>query len=133
MIDEAVDLVKEFQKRARQPVANEPTILTSFQVQRRIDWIKKEIDELYDASNIYEQADALVDTLYYLLGAFVEMGIYPDELFKVVHQYNMKKVDSTNAVHDIDGRILKPNNWSHPDLEIKCIIDGMTDNSLEIE
>ena len=120
MLNEAVNLIREFQKKADQPIANQPCKMSEEQVIKRIKWIKKELEELKNAQNEYEQADALIDALYYLLGAFVDMGINPDELFKIVHRSNMKKVaNPTSIKKDSDNRILKPHGFLHPDEEIQ--------------
>lgn len=120
MLNEAVNLIREFQKKADQPIANQPCKMSEEQVIKRIKWIKKELEELKNAQNEYEQADALIDALYYLLGGFVDMGINPDELFKIVHRSNMKKVaNPTRIKKDSDNRILKPHGFLHPDEKIQ--------------
>lgn len=120
MINEAVSLVKNFHYGAGQHVANMPEMMTTVQVRRRVQWIRDELLELEEAKTIEEQADAVTDCLYYLLGCYVEMGIEPDPLFKIVHEANMSKL--VNLRKDADGRVLKPDGWSHPDIEIKKAI-----------
>ena len=114
-------MVKHFHNGAGQPVGEEPTILSRSQVDRRILWIKNELEELSEAKTIEEQADAVTDCLYYLLGCYVEMGIKPDSLFEIVHKANMKKLE--NRMIDDDGKVLKPRGWMHPDAEIKEAIE----------
>ena len=77
------------------------------------------------AKDIYSQADALTDLLYYLLGTYVEMGIKPDALFTIVHNANMMKLTSVDGIiRSTDGKIQKPSTWQHPDVAIKKVIDN---------
>ena len=123
MIDEAIELVREFQKKAGQPVAKLPAMLDLKLINRRIKWIQSEFDELKAANTLEEQADAVTDCLYYLLGIYVEMGIEADSLFQIVHKANMMKLRERKTDHD--GRILKPAGWRHPDEEIREAIARM--------
>lgn len=124
MIDEAIELVRNFQRCAGQPASDKPVMVESNRVRTRIKWITEELKEYQEAETIYEQADALVDTLYYLLGAFVESGIDADRLFEIVHQSNMQKISSdVLIVRDDDTKIEKPAGWVHPDAEVKAEID----------
>lgn len=124
MLNEAYNLVKEFQSQAGQIVNNTPTYLSRERVLVRYQWMLDEIKEFLEANNIYQQADAIMDLLYYALGTLVEMGIKPDELFILLHEWNLKKISST-VCYDENGKVLKPKGWRHPDKEIKEIIDHM--------
>lgn len=124
MLDEAIALVRTFQHCAGQPTADKPVMADAERVKTRIKWITEELEEYREAETIYEQADALIDTLYYLLGAFVDSGIVADRLFEIVHQSNMRKISpDVTIVRDEDSKIEKPANWTHPDLEVKAEID----------
>ncbi|WP_099301762.1 HAD family hydrolase [Bacillus sp. Marseille-P3800] len=59
------------------------------------------------------QADALTDILVFVMGSFVQMGIEPYQLFKIVHEANMGKLwpDGKPRFRDGDGKIVKPENW----------------------
>lgn len=50
----------------------------------------EEIAEFLVAPDIYEQADAMIDLIYFALGTLVEMGIKPDELFDIIQKANME-------------------------------------------
>jgi len=124
MINEAFELVKEFQKQVGQPVSEYPQKITDDRIKARIKWLRDEINELEVAKNVYEQADALIDLLYYLLGAFVELGLHPDEMFKLIHHSNMEKISINQEVNkDSELKVQKPIEWRHPDKQIKKIID----------
>ena len=43
--------------------------------------MNEEVAEFLVAEDIYEQADAMIDLMYFALGTMVEMGLEPDELF----------------------------------------------------
>lgn len=123
MINDAYELVKSFQKMAEQPIGELPQFLSRQRCDIRCKWMREEIEEFENSNTVYEQADAIMDLLYYALGALVEMGVKPDKLFMLVHEYNVKKIIGKRR--DDDGKIMKPCGWQHPDKEIKEIIDAM--------
>lgn len=123
MINDAYELVKNFQKMAGQPIGEYPQFLSRQRCNIRCKWMREEIEEFENGNTVYEQADAIMDLLYYALGTLVEMGVKPDELFLLVHEFNVKKIIGKQC--DNDGKIMKPYGWHHPDKEIKEIIDAM--------
>lgn len=124
MLDEAIALVRAFQQRAGQPTADRPVMADAERVRTRVKWITDELEEYLEAETVYEQADALIDTLYYLLGAFVDSGIAADRLFEIVHRSNMKKISpDVTIIRAGDSKIEKPADWTHPDLEIETEIN----------
>ncbi len=123
MINDAYELVKKFQKMAEQPIGEYPQFLNRQRCNVRCKWMREEIAEFENSNTVYEQADAIMDLLYYALGTLVEMGVKPDELFLLIHEYNVKKIIGKRC--DDDGKIMKPCGWHHPDKEIKDIIDDM--------
>lgn len=123
MLNEAYELVKSFQEMAEQPIGEFPQSLSKQRCNIRCKWMREEIEEFENSNTVYEQADAIMDLLYYTLGSLVEMGVKPDELFMLVHEYNLKKI--IGKQRDRDGKIMKPCGWRHPDKEIKEIIDAM--------
>lgn len=126
MIDEAYYLVELFQRSANQPVSTKPVELTKQRVAIRAKWMHEELEEFISANDIYSQADALTDLLYYLLGTYVEMGLKPDGLFSIVHRSNMMKIESSEGIiKDENGKVQKPSNWTHPDISIKALIDHL--------
>lgn len=126
MIDEAYELVAQFQKSANQPVSSFPQQLKSERVAVRAKWIEEELEEFIAADSLYSQVDALADLLYYLLGAFVEIGIKPDAVFQIVHCSNMEKLSPPSGmITDSAGKIQKPPGWVHPDKKIAEAIDSL--------
>jgi predicted HAD superfamily Cof-like phosphohydrolase len=90
--------------------------------------MREELDEFLAAGNIYEQADAMIDLIYFALGTLVEMGIKPDEIFEIVHNANMSKLwpDGTPRYKD-DGKTLKPPDWQDPEPLLRKAIDRKID------
>lgn len=126
MLNEAYEMVKVFQTDAGQPVSNVPRRLEKERVNIRAKWMSEELQEFLTAPDLYSQADAIIDLLYYLLGTCVEMGIKPDILFQIVHESNMKKILSGGfAIKDSDGKVQKPPSWTHPDASIIDAINSM--------
>lgn len=66
---------------------------------------------------VAEQADALVDTMYYIYDSAARKGINLDLVFDEVHKCNMAKCDSTGKVRRReDGKVMKPEGWKAPNI-----------------
>ena len=66
---------------------------------------------------VAEQADALVDAMYYMHNAGCKHGWNLTQVFNVVHQANMAKKWDDNTFHRRDdGKVIKPQNWVEPDI-----------------
>ncbi|SJZ62310.1 hypothetical protein SAMN02745116_00953 [Pilibacter termitis] len=82
-----------------------------------------------------DQADALIDLLYFTYGSFVLMGVDPDKLFSIVHEANMGKIWADGEAHydPITHKILKPENWEErfaPEKKIKEELARQRENSV---
>jgi predicted HAD superfamily Cof-like phosphohydrolase len=119
------EMVREFHRKFNHPAARTPQTLNSDRVTARGNWMQEELDEFLAAGNIYEQADAMIDLIYFALGTLVEMGIKPDEIFEIVHNANMAKLwpDGTPRYKE-DGKTLKPPDWRDPEPLLREAIDG---------
>jgi len=126
-MDKEYDKVKEFQKVFGLPVSDKPVMLTRERIDVRSSWLREEIEEFEEAENIYEQADAMIDLMYFALGALVEMGVKPEKIFDIVHEANMTKLWSDGKVHYREGdkKVIKPPEWEDPDPKIRAAIDNM--------
>ncbi len=106
--------VREFTVACNQELPLHPTTLT----QQNIRFIRKmvtdELNELDEAEDVTEQADALIDAIYYLCDCAVRHGINLDRLFEIVHAANMRKVVDGRVSRRVDGKILKPAAWKDP-------------------
>ncbi|MBQ2634958.1 MAG: hypothetical protein IJF88_10335 [Oscillospiraceae bacterium] len=127
-MDREWESVREFQISFGHPIADQPHVMDQDRALKRYKWMKEEIDEFLDAGDdIVEQADAMIDLIYFALGTLVEMGIKPDKLFKIVHQANMSKLWSDGKPHyDIDGKTIKPPTWKDPHHELELAINNMS-------
>lgn len=67
---------------------------------------------------IAEQADALVDILYYVENAAVKSGINLEPIFHTVHGANERKRFEDGKYHrNAEGKVIKPLNWYGPDVK----------------
>lgn len=116
--------VKRFHKLFNHPHSVYPVLLDQERISIRSKWMCEEIEELIDADSIYEQADAIIDLIYFALGTLVEMGVRPKSLFDIVQDANMNKMWSDGIPrYDKDGKVIKPSSWKDPHTLIKEEID----------
>jgi len=127
--------VKEFHRAFGHPIAETPTLMTPERAQARYKWMKEEIDEFLEAvreGDLVEQADAMVDVIYFALGTLVEMGVDGKVLFDIVQAANMSKLwEDGKAHYNADGKVIKPSTWKDPHNELSQAIERMKNNSLE--
>ena len=93
----------------------------------RAKWMNEEVAEFLIADSIYEQADAMIDLMYFALGTMVEMGLEADELFDIVQKANMAKLwpDGKPHYNPKDNKVIKPEGWEDPKPKIKAYIDSV--------
>ena len=87
--------VKLFHEKFNHPISSYPKKMEKERAQKRYNWMLEEINEFLAAAeqgDIVEEADAMIDVIYFALGTLVEMGIKPDELFEIVQYANMSKL-----------------------------------------
>ena len=112
--------VKEFQIKFGHPVSDKPTQILPERARKRYNWMLEEINEFIEAEEIVEQADAMIDVIYFALGTLVEMGIKPDNLFQIVQDANMSKLWEDGKPHYSDeGKTIKPPTWIDPHEKLK--------------
>ena len=121
--------VKEFHKAFGHPVSETPVPLTKDRAKKRYTWMLEEINEFLDAvkaEDVVEQADAMIDTIYFALGTLVEMGVKPGLLFDTVQNANMSKLWPDGKPHyNEDGKVIKPEGWQDPHKKLELIIKEM--------
>lgn len=126
-MNKAYEDVAVFHQKFNHPTAEKPLFMPELRAQARSKWMREEIQEFLDAENIYDQADAMIDLIYFALGTMVEMGVKPDALFDIVHQANMQKLWSDGKPHyNADGKTIKPEGWQNPYPLLKAAIDKNT-------
>ena len=84
--------------------------------------IQEETSELQTAVNNrdkVEQLDALIDILVVTIGAIHSMGADAEGAWREVMRTNFAKIDPTTGAvrRRADGKILKPDGWTPPNLE----------------
>jgi predicted HAD superfamily Cof-like phosphohydrolase len=79
-----------------------------------VEMVNDELQELREATDVAEQADALVDAIYYICDTAVRHGMNLDRVFDIVHGANMQKVVDGRVIRREDGKILKPEGWQDP-------------------
>ena len=119
--------VCEFHEKFGHPVAERPVMIDKRRALSRAKWMQEEVAEFLIADDIYEQADAMIDLMYFALGTMVEMGLEADELFAIVQQANMAKLwpDGKPHYNPKDGKVMKPEGWEDPAPKIKAYIDSV--------
>lgn len=80
--------------------------------------IAEEYNELQEAKNQLEELDALIDILVVTVGAIHSMGADGEGAWNEVMRTNFAKIDAeTGRVRKReDGKVLKPEGWSPPEL-----------------
>jgi hypothetical protein len=110
----AMDAVLEFYNKFNIPVGK------SFQDrdrrQLRMSLLVEEFNEYLEGELLNDKvaiADALADMIYIICGTALEYDVPLHRVFSEVHRSNLRKVGGGSRS---DGKILKPDNWSPPDI-----------------
>ncbi len=106
--------VLQFTKACEPNLPATPQQLTQAKVSFITQMVKDELEELAEAKDVEEQADAFVDIIYYLMDTAVRHGINLDPLFEIVHAANLTKIVDGKVLRREDGKILKPAGWVDP-------------------
>ncbi|MFI3318718.1 MAG: HAD family hydrolase [Rikenellaceae bacterium] len=119
--------VREFHDKFGHPCPDEPKMIERKRALSRGKWMNEEVAEFLVAEDIYEQADAMIDVIYFALGTMVEMGLEPAELFSIVQEANMAKLwpDGKPHYNPKDGKVIKPEGWQDPGIRLKEHIDSV--------
>lgn len=126
------EMVREFHEATGLDVRDEPIGIKAGPVETwpestarlwklRMRLVEEEFDEFEVAmrqGDLVAIADAIMDLHYVLSGTSVSFGIPEDECFAEVHRSNMSKLNEDGtAIKREDGKILKSDRYSPPDLE----------------
>jgi len=115
-----IEQVKKFHQAFGHPVRTKPTFLPEERVEMRIDILREEIDELEEAmknNDIVSVADAIIDSMYILIGHALEYGIAHrlEQCFDEVQRSNMSKLGKDGLpIYREDGKIMKGPDYSPP-------------------
>jgi len=88
------------------------------QYQLYLELIREEFQELLDSDNVKDDFDALLDILVVTTGALHSLGVDASGGWGEVMGTNFAKIDPvTGKVRKReDGKVLKPEGWTPPDL-----------------
>lgn len=109
--------VRAFQHKFGQLVGFAPRHLTKRKLRERIAQMQEELDEFeaaVEADDIAEQADALVDIVYFALGTAAHMGLPWRALWEDVQRANMSKVAGVKPERGFLVDCIKPEGWEGP-------------------
>jgi predicted HAD superfamily Cof-like phosphohydrolase len=118
--------VLDFHKAFGQRIGEKPYLPNSEERTLRMKLLAEEMYEYTVAENendIIEIADALADIIYIACGTAASYGIPLDKVFEEVHRSNMAKLVDGKPIYREDGKVLKPEGWTPPD------IDGVLEKS----
>jgi predicted HAD superfamily Cof-like phosphohydrolase len=116
-------MTNPFRDQSRFMQACDQTVInfngTQFEMYKNL--IEEEFNELVIAesnNDSIEQLDALIDILVVTIGAIHSMGANAESAWKEVMRTNFAKIDKdTGKVRKReDGKVLKPQGWTPPDL-----------------
>lgn len=109
--------VLDFRKAMALELNARPTMLSGENVELLTKCLKEEIGEFEEAcshDDLPEIADALVDLIYYAIGAAQAFGFDIREVWEEVQAANMRKLGGPKRA---DGKQLKPEGWKPPDVK----------------
>lgn len=114
------DMVMDFHEAFGQRIGRRPALPDMNERSLRMKLLQEEMREYTEAEaddNLVEIADALADIIYIACGTAVSYGIPLDELYDEVHRSNMAKLVDGKVLRRDDGKIIKPEGWTSPDIE----------------
>ncbi|RXZ81872.1 HAD family hydrolase [Paenibacillaceae bacterium] len=127
-LDQAWEQVRQFQLAFNLPAEDKPVLLSAERSEKRMAWLEEEIEEFKEAATIADQADAMIDVMYFALGTLVEMGVRPQELMDIVQHANMSKLWADGKPHyREDGKVIKPEGWEDPYPKLQAAITRQMD------
>lgn len=137
-LDYFYGVVKKFHQACGHPDGRYTVFLTGEEKKRRIDWMMEEIKEFSEAKTLVDQADALGDLLWFVVGTMVCMGVEPSVIMRPITTANMSKIGDDGRVlrRPSDGKIQKPEGWVGPEEEMSAMIGkkyGVDANQIMIE
>jgi predicted HAD superfamily Cof-like phosphohydrolase len=111
----------EFNQAFDIPKLDSPDIGSEELIELRIKLLREEVEEYAEAArtgDLVEVLDALADIGYILAGTILNHGmqnIY-DDAFDEVHRSNMAKLVDGKVLRREDGKVMKPQGWTPPQL-----------------
>ena len=119
--------VLDFHEKFDCAIGDKPKFSDEKTMKLRLALIREEIDELteaYEDQDLSSFADAIADSIYVLLGTSISVGIDLKPIWNEVQKTNMAKVPGNSRK---DGKVLKPKNWTPPDIDTLLKEQGWED------
>ena len=113
------EMVRDFHEAFGQRIGEKPALPDMRERALRMKLLQEEFREYTEAEgddNLVEIADALADIIYIVCGTAVSYGIPLDELYAEVHRSNMAKLVDGKVLRRDDGKVIKPEGWTSPDI-----------------
>lgn len=119
--------VAYFHELTETPVCTVPAWPSDERVALRVDLVTEEVvRELLPAvesRDLVATADAIIDSIYVLVGMGLELGLPMEALWNEVQTANVNKsvfdeeLNARRVIRRADGKILKPEGWTPPNIE----------------
>ena len=112
--------VKDFQIAVGQNVGETPAFPNGPERALRMRLLEEEFNEYQQGeynNDLENIAKELADIIYIVCGTAVSYGIPLDKVFYAVHASNMAKLVDGKPIRRDDGKILKPEGWTPPDIK----------------
>ena len=113
------DDVEQFMKAADQNIKTKPGIFDQ-QTMMYFDLVREEFYELsyaFKKFDIVETADACADLIWVIEGLCLSLGIPIQKVWDEVARSNMSKCVEGKLIKREDGKVLKPDTYSPPDIQ----------------
>jgi len=113
--------VKDFHQAFSQRVGEKSELPNFEERSLRMRLLNEEFREYVMAeedNDLVEIADALADIIYIACGTAVSYGIPLDRVFDEVHRSNMAKLVDGKPLYREDGKVMKPEGWTAPNIEV---------------
>ncbi|MCL2312351.1 MAG: HAD family hydrolase [Firmicutes bacterium] len=125
--------VKEFQEAMDLPHRDIPELMLEQRARERYDYMLEELNEFIESQTVVDQADAMIDLIYFAIGTLVEMGVKPQALFDIVQEANMSKLwpDGKPRFREEDLKVIKPAGWESPEPKIEAEINKQIEEGRE--
>jgi predicted HAD superfamily Cof-like phosphohydrolase len=144
---ELIAKVKNFHNTFGHEVNNVPTKIDYQGRNFRFSLLREENSEYLVSSTLEDQADAIGDSLFVLIGTIIVHGLEDkiEDIFNAIYESNMSKLDENNKpiINGVNtplnsaypfGKILKSDRFKDPTEAIKSILgtnNGEEDSSAE--
>lgn len=117
-----MDFFKGVNRFNREVLGIVPPIVAGPVPEDRLKWLelalREELDEFLTAKTAEDQADALLDLMYFAAGELYKMGVDGQKAFDAVHAANMQKVrgELSKRPGSKGYDATKPPGWQAPDI-----------------